>query len=227
MGYPSIDEIATAAKNWDFVKKLPSAVDSFQKSEKGTIDGKILTICSYYDDALKAGVDIIYTSETFDYILVRKIGLNVYRDIRFIYKEKEEFAKKVAEALPQVLKETANPNLVNLGEMVKDHKILTWEYGNSLPETLENFTLYIKPQNAIEYLNGSIILLDYSNFSRQDQFVIYYNRFRNEFFGEVKIGSVFHATKKYDSKTLGKLETLLKTNLPTTLEKISKADHSI
>ena len=227
MGYASIDEIAAAAKEWDFIKNLPAQIGDFKKTEPGTIEGKILTICSYYDAETNAGADIIYTSETFDYILVRKIGMNIYRDIRYIYKEKDEFAKKVKEALPKILAETTDPTKVNLGEMVADRKILTWEYGNNLPEKIGRFTLYIKPAHAIDYLNGSIIMLDYSDFAHQDQFVIYYNRFREEFFGEVKIGSVFHATKAYDSKTLAALEKKLKTKLTATLEKISKADHSI
>ena len=227
MGYPSIQEIAETTKTWDFINKLPENIDSFQKKLPGTIEGKVLTICSYYDDRLKAGVDIIYTSETFDYILVRKIGLNIYRDVRFIYKEKDEFAKKVGEALPQVLAETADPTKVNLGEMVADHKILTWAYGNSLPEDKNGFVFYIKPERSIEYLNGSIIMLDYSNFAKEDQFVVYYNRLREEFFGELKIGGVFHATKEFDSKTLAGLEKKLKAKLDKTLDSISKADHNI
>ncbi len=227
MGYASIDEIAKAAKDWSFIKELPAQMGTFQKTEPYTKDGKILTICSYYDTERNSGADIIYTSETFDYILVRKIGMNIYRDVRFIYKEKDEFAKKVKEALPQILAETADPTLVNLGEMVADKKILTWEYGNTLPETLGQFSLYIKPAHAIDYLNGSVIMLDYSDFAHQDQFVIYYNRFREEFFGELKIGSVFHATKAFDSKSLGALEKKLKARLASTLEEISKADHNI
>ena len=227
MGYASIDEIGKEVKEWNFIKELPAEIGSFQKTEPGTVEGKVLTICSYYDSAINAGADIIYTSETFDYILVRKIGMNVYRDVRYIYKEKDEFAKKVNGALPKILAETADPTLVNLGEMVAEHKILTWEYGNSLPTTMGRFSLFIKPANAIDYLNGSIIMLDYSDFEHQDQFVIYYNRFRNEFFGEVKIGGVFHATKTFDSKSLGTLEKKLVGKLAPTLEKISKTDHSI
>ncbi len=227
MGYASIDEIAQAAKDWNFIKELPAQIGNFQKTEPGTIEGKILTICSYYDVKNNSGVDIIYTNETFDYILVRKVGMNIYRDIRYIYKEKDEFAKKVGEALPKVLAETADPTLVNLGEMVGEKKILTWEYGNNLPEKIGLFSLYIKPSHAIDYLNGSIILLDYSDFVHQDQFVIYYNRFRNEFFGELKIGSVFHATKDFDSKSLGTLEKKLKGKLEAELDKISKSNHDI
>ena len=227
MGYPSITEIQEETKSWDFIDQLPEQVGQFTKKRVGTIDGQVLTICRYEAPVLRASLDITYSSETFDYILVHTMGMNSYRDIRFIYKEKDIFAQKVQNYLPRILDCMEHPQKVNLGEMVLEKGILTWDYGNNLPEKLGPFELYIKPANAIEHINGSIILIDYSNFVRKDQLIIMYNRLRDEFFGEVKINSVFHASMDFDSKNLKQLEQKLKEHLEPTLKWVDTTDHTI
>lgn len=227
MGYKSITEIQEETRNWDFIDQLPEQVGQFTKKRVGTIDGQILTICRYEAPALRASLDITYSSETFDYILVHTMGMNSYRDIRFIYKEKDIFAQKVQNYLPGILDCMEHPTRVNLGEMVEEKGILTWDYGNHLPEKIGPFELYIRPANAIEHINGSIILIDYSNFVRKDQLIIMYNRLRDEFFGEVKINSVFHASMDFDSRNLQELEQRLEEHLESTLKWVDSTDHTI
>lgn len=227
MGYKSITEIQEETRSWDFIDRLPEQVGQFTKKRVGTIDGQILTICRYEAPALRASLDITYSSETFDYILVHTMGMNSYRDIRFIYKEKDIFAQKVQNYLPGILDCMEHPTRVNLGEMVEEKGILTWDYGNHLPEKIGPFELYIRPANAIEHINGSIILIDYSNFVRKDQLIIMYNRLRDEFFGEVKINSVFHASMDFDSRNLQELEQRLEDHLESTLKWVDTTDHTI
>ncbi|WP_432643533.1 hypothetical protein [Acidaminococcus sp.] len=227
MGYKSITEIQEETRSWDFIDRLPEQVGQFTKKRVGTIDGQILTICRYEAPALRASLDITYSSETFDYILVHTMGMNSYRDIRFIYKEKDIFAQKVQNYLPGILDCMEHPTRVNLGEMVEEKGILTWDYGNHLPEKIGPFELYIRPANAIEHINGSIILIDYSNFVRKDQLIIMYNRLRDEFFGEVKINSVFHASMDFDSRNLQELEQRLEDHLESTLKWVDSTDHTI
>lgn len=227
MGYKSITEIQEETRSWDFIDRLPEQVGQFTKKRVGTIDGQILTICRYEAPALRASLDITYSSETFDYILVHTMGMNSYRDIRFIYKEKDIFAQKVQNYLPGILDCMEHPTRVNLGEMVEEKGILTWDYGNHVPEKIGPFELYIRPANAIEHINGSIILIDYSNFVRKDQLIIMYNRLRDEFFGEVKINSVFHASMDFDSRNLQELEQRLEDHLESTLKWVDTTDHTI
>ena len=227
MGYKPIEEIQQETRQWDFIQGLPEQVGQFSKKLVDTIDGQILTICRYEAPELRARLDIIYTSETFDYIVVHTMGMNSYRDIRFIYKDKDVFAQNVEAYLPGILHSMEEPASVTLGEQVAEHGILTWDYGNHLPEKIGPFELFIKPARAIEHINGSIILIDYSNFDRLDQLIIMYNRLRDQFFGEVKINSVFHASMDFDSKNLKELEGKLKEHLEETLEKVDQADHII
>lgn len=60
-----------------------------------------------------------------------------------------------------------------------------------------------------------------------DQLIIMYNRLRDQFFGEVKINSVFHASMDFDSRNLKELETKLKEHLEPTLQKVTQADHDL
>jgi len=227
MSYPSIQKIAEQIKSWDFIINLPQEIYGFVKETNGNIDGQILHICHYVNKDLKAKLDIIYTAETFDYIVVRTMGINTYRDVRYVYKEKDVFAEKVGEALPGIIKNMENPASVNLGQMVINKGIMTWKYGNSLPDNIGSFELYIKPEKAIEHINGSIIIIDYTDFECKDQFVVYYNRLRNQFFAELKIAGVFRDSKTFDSTSLKGLQSKLENNLQCTLSYINKTDHKI
>ena len=120
-----------------------------------------------------------------------------------------------------------DPTSVNLGEMVEAKQLKSWEYGKALPPKIGPFELYISPDRAIEHINGSIILIDYTDFARKDQLIIMYNRLRDQFFGELKINSVFHATMAFDSTNLKELEKCLDEHLETTLKEVSEADHEI
>ena len=109
MSYPSIDEIAVQVKDWTFVNALPEEFKGFTKKIKIEKQGQVLFICSYLNEELRARLDIIYTSETFDYILCRTMGLNEYRDIRFIYKQRDIFEREVGLNIESILAEMSSP----------------------------------------------------------------------------------------------------------------------
>ena len=220
MGYPSIDEIAEQCASWDFIENLPKEINGFTKVKLLQKKGQLLYICSFINKKARIQLDIIYTAETFDYILIKKIGLNEYRDIRFIYKKKDVFAKEINVKLDVLTKELMSNNADDLGYLVKEKGILDWEYGNSLPTKIGNFELYIKPSNAIRYLNGSIIFVDYSDFTNQDQLVILYNVLRDEIFAELKIGGAFQTLRDFDVCDLQELEKRLSKYLKPLLENI-------
>lgn len=227
MAKATLEEIAEESKSWNFINNLPDTISGFEKQIKIDINGNILTLCSYVNRAKRAKIELIYSNETQDYILTQHMGLNSYRDIRFIYREKDIFAKKVEESLPKIIELMEEPQKRNLGEMVEELGILDWEYGNNLPEKIGNFIRYIRPKDAVEHLNGSIIFLDYSDFEKKDQVVFYYNRLRDQFFAEMKIAGVFYNTKDYDCANLNALEEKIKKHLETTIEYVSAQDHNI
>lgn len=83
MSEPSIEEIREALDGWEFLKKLPEEINGFTLHQDRTIDGQVLNIASYRNDAVRCRLDITYTSETFDYVPVKIAGLHQYRDIRY------------------------------------------------------------------------------------------------------------------------------------------------
>lgn len=227
MGYSTIEEVAEQVKSWEFINNLPEELCGFRKQLRYEIKGQVLFICSYENEKLRAGIDITYTCETFDYILCQRMGMNEFRDIRFIFKESERFAAEVTSHLQGILEQMVEVDKRNLGYLVAEKGILTWDYGNNLPDKLGPYDLYIKPQRAIRHINGSIIFLDYTNFQLNDQFVVLYNCLRDEIFAELKIAGVFQTTRKFDCRTLAELENCLKKYLQETLDYIAQADHEI
>ena len=207
MGYDSIEEIQKQTHEWAFIKELPETIGVFKKKITDYIEGQVLFICRYEAPELRASVDLTYSAETFDYILVRTMGLNSFRDVRLIYKERDVFEEKTKKYLPLVISNMEHPEQV--------------------PKKIGSFELYIDPSHAIEHINGSIILIDYSDFARRDQLIIMYNRLRDEFFGELKVNSVFRTTTSFDGRNVKELEDKLKKNLEPTLKWVSETDHTI
>lgn len=74
MGQPKITEIEAQLGEWEFLKELPQEIDGFKLTMGQGIDGQILTIASYSNEAMHSKLDLIYTSETFDYVPVKTIG---------------------------------------------------------------------------------------------------------------------------------------------------------
>ena len=67
-------------------------------------------------------------------------------------------------------------------------------------------------------INGSYVILDYSNFAENSNFVILYNILREEFSAEMKFHDIPEITYDFDADSLQELEKLLKTKLIPTLE---------
>lgn len=74
MSEPSIEEIREALDGWEFLKELPEEINGFTLHQDRTIDGQVLNIASYSNDAVRCRLDITYTSETFDYVPVKLPG---------------------------------------------------------------------------------------------------------------------------------------------------------
>ena len=107
-----------------------------------------------------------------------------------------------------------------ISSIVCKKKIMEWEYGKSLPTELEGFELFIAPEKPLKITNGSYIILDYSDFSIASNFVIYYNIFRDEFFGEGRVHGIPEINYLFDSHDLAGLATKLEHHLAARLQDI-------
>ncbi len=223
MGQLKITEIEAQLNEWEFLKELPPEIDGFKLTMGQGIDGQILTIASYGNEAMHSKLDLVYTSETFDYVPVKTIGMHTFRDIRYFCRDRDKFAKLMQENLPELLADINREKKHRMGTLVEETGLASWEYAARLPQKVGGFELFISPDNPIDYINGSTLFIDYSDFENGNQLVFFYNTFRDEFFAETKQGFLTGITHEFDCRNLEALEKLLDENLEAALQKLGKA----
>ncbi|MBR5589606.1 MAG: hypothetical protein IKW41_05580, partial [Phascolarctobacterium sp.] len=212
-----ITEIEAELQEWEFLKQLPKELEGFTLREGTGIKGNILNIASYVDEANHACVDLIYTGETFDYVIVKNLGLHTFRDDRFFTRDKDKFAEVVLNKLPALLQEMGKSKVKHMGYESEVMGFNEWEDWKTLPKQIGNFELYITPDNPLEYINGSWVILDYSDFVNGNQLMFLYNSFRNELFAEMTKGNLPLTTEEFNANSLEALSALIREKLEKTL----------
>ena len=86
-------------------------------------------------------------------------------------------------------------------------------HGAALPEELEGFELFVRPSAPVQLTNGSFLIIDYVDFARGNDVGIYYNCYRNEFFGEYHVNHMPYVSYSFDAADLEELEQRLKLHL--------------
>ena len=217
-----ITEIEAELQEWEFLKQLPKELEGFTLREGTGIKGNILNIASYVDEANHACVDLIYTGETFDYVIVKNLGLHTFRDDRFFTRDKDKFAEVVLNKLSSLLQEMGKGKVKHMGYESEVMGFNEWDDWKTLPKQIGNFELYITPDNPLEYINGSWVILDYSDFANGNQLMFLYNSFRNELFAEMKKGNLPLTTEEFNANSLEALSALIKEKLEKTLTVLEK-----
>ena len=217
-----ITEIEAELQEWEFLKQLPKELEGFTLREGTGIKGNILNIASYVDEVNHICVDLIYTGETFDYVIVKNLGLHTFRDDRFFTRDKDKFAEVVLSKLPSLLQEMGKDKVKKMGYESEVMGFKEWAYWKTLPKQIGNFELYITPDNPLEYINGSWVILDYSDFAHGNQLMFLYNSFRNELFAETKKGHLPLTTEEFNANSLSTLSALIKEKLEKTLADLEK-----
>ena len=217
-----ITEIEAELQEWEFLKQLPKELEGFTLREGTGIKGNILNIASYVDEANHACVDLIYTGETFDYVIVKNLGLHTFRDDRFFTREKYKFAEVVLNKLSSLLQEMGKSKVKHMGYESEVMGFNEWDDWKTLPKQIGNFELYITPDNPLEYINGSWVILDYSDFANGNQLMFLYNSFRNELFAEMKKGHLPLTTEEFNANSLEALSALIREKLEKTLTALEK-----
>ena len=217
-----ITEIEAELQEWEFLQQLPKELEGFILREGTGIKGNILNIASYVDEANHACVDLIYTGETFDYVVVKNLGLHTFRDDRFFTRDKDKFSEVVLNKLPSLLQDMGKGKVKEMGYESEVMGFKEWNYWKTLPKQIGNFELYITPDCPLEYINGSWIILDYSDFTNGNQLMFLYNSFRNELFAETKKGYLPLTTEEFNANSLEVLSALLKEKLEKTLTALEK-----
>ena len=229
MGQPSITEVAEGLKSWDLLAKLPQELNGFTLMPGTGIKGQILNIAAYVNEAIHSRLDLTYTSETFDYVPVKTVGLHVFRDERLFYRDREVFAKQLLEKLPVLLADINRLKPHSYGYEAQALGFEKWEGWKKLPRQIGGFEMFITPDNPLLYLNGSYIFLDYTDFKQGHQIYFAYNIYRNEIFAEMKKAHFPITTALFDvpnrvkdSRKLDMLSELLDAHLAQAMQDLEK-----
>lgn len=196
MDIEDIKDIEAGLPQWEFLQQLPKELEGFTLVSSTGIKGQVLNLATYVNEAKRVSLELTYTAETFDYVPVRNIGLHSFRDIRYFFRKKEDFAaalmatdrngdNALARLLRSMNREPGSFKDWEYDKLEADR----WEYGMNLPKQIGNYELYITPDNPVEFITGSVIFLDYTDFERGNQLYFVYNAYRNEIYAGEKVNN--------------------------------------
>ncbi len=215
-----MEKVIEQISQWDYIKHLPKELYGFKLAYEMNTIGDIYFIFSYENKEKHRKMSVYYHAETKEYKVRTQIGLTEFCNIDFITAKLEEFEELLKLRFDHAVKSIAIFDVENLDSIVVDKKILTWKYIDKLPKTIEGFTLFVQPTEPVRCINGSYIVFDYCDFVNESNFIIYYNIFRDEFFGDARINQIPEMTYTFDSRELVDLEDKLDAHLIERLKEI-------
>ncbi|MPM86114.1 hypothetical protein SDC9_133197 [bioreactor metagenome] len=215
-----MQQIIDQLNEWQYIQQLPSELHGFILQKDFKEDGSIYHIFTYINQRQRRSFSILYDHSTKEYIARITAGLIEFCDIAYIVADLEMLEKLLKERLEKTLLQLGIFDINDLDSVFREKKIVEWPYAAGLPQTIDGFELYIKPAEPLKIINGSYVILDYSDFSSESNLILYYNIYRDEFFGEIRIKRTPQMAAVFESKSLPELEEKLELYLTSTLEEI-------
>lgn len=208
-----VERMQQEAGEWTYLEQLPQELHGlhFQKLYRENDD--MYELFSYTNEERHLGFCAYFHQETEEYKARIRIGLTEFCLMQFIAGDFTAFQQQLEKYMDKALGKLTEYNPDNISYITKALNITQWDYKDFLPPTLQGFQLFITPAMPVPVLNGSYIVLDYSDFSIESNFIIYYNEFRCEFFGESRIRNIPEMKYDFDAKTLAELEKNLREKL--------------
>lgn len=213
-----MQKIVAQIQAWELLAKLPAEFAGFALSLEMKEKGTQYCIFIYQNKEWHKSFSVLYDKATNEFLGRTVVGLTEYFDVSFIVSDIQLLGKMLIKRLEDTLNSLAVFNRDNLGSIIVDKQVLEWPYGKELPQELVGFELFIKPSAPVKIINGSYIIIDYSDFSNESSLVIYYNIFRDEFFGEARIRRTPQMSAVFDATTLETLQENITAHLKAVLE---------
>lgn len=170
---------------------------------------------SYTDKKNRRAVTTYFHDETQEYKVRAKIGLNEFCLTNFFTADFDRFCEMFCSAPENLLKIFDRDD--KTATLLRDKNFVGWDYGKNLPQNISDFELFISPQNLVKFTNGSVILINYSNFATDSDLTIYYNLFSDNFSGELREHGNVQVIYDFDAKDLKTLQAQLEKNLSAVL----------
>lgn len=209
-------------KQWPYIQELPQAIEEFLLVTTAMRCGTQERCFSYILPGGRRSFSVLYDEATKVFLAKTAVGLSEFCDPQFISDKRENIERILREKLEHVLLQLAGKVAGNFDLGFRKKGILEWRVADELPATIAGFERYICPHQAVRGINGSYIVLDYSDFNRSSNFILFYNVFRDEFFGEFIVDQTPRVTTMFDSKTLPEVEAKLKELLVPELEQLRR-----
>lgn len=215
-----MEKIIEQVQAWNMLDKLPKEFVGFTLTLELEKRDTQYCIFTYKNEERHRSFSVLYDHATKEYFARTVIGLMEYYDVNFIVGEIERLESLLVQRLKDVLTNLASFTRENLDSILLDKKVIEWPYNKELQQHLFGFELFIRPDEPIKIINGSYIILDYSDFKTESNLVIYYNIFRDEFFGETRIRRTPTMAAVFDANNLDDLQEALASNLTSVLESL-------
>ena len=214
------ERVEKETADWQYMAELPNELHGFKLERLMEIDGDVYELFRYSSAEKHRSATAYFHEETKEYKLRVKIGLVEFCKMEYITGSFDTFELLLKTQLEGMLESLSRFDEADIGSILRSKKIMEWEYGRRLPASLEGFQLFIAPAEPVEITNGSYIIIDYTDFALETSFNIYYNMFRDEYFGEARIHNIPDVNYVFDSKELDELEKKLQEHLVPRLREI-------
>ena len=205
---------------WPYLAELPQDKYGLSFKKLYEEEGDKYYLFSYTNEEKHLGFWAYYHQETEEYKVKIRMGLTEFCLMQYITAKAATFESFLRQYMDADIHDLVEYNPDTMSYITKSLNITEWDYSEHLPPEVEGFKLFIKPHEPKRVLNGSYIVADYSDFSIESNFIIYYNEFRCEFFGEARVKNIPEMRYDFDSKTIEELEQKLDNQLAERLRGI-------
>ena len=159
----------------------------------------------------------LYDKEVEDYMVRITIPLVDFVDIAFIRESLEPFIENLKSTYRQSIeKRFIHPETGFLYEYRKKG-IPQWNYDRVLPVKIGEFHRDLTPDMGLAMINGSYLIGTYVKEQQETGVVLFYNTFRDEFFGETRQQGYPGITHELDATTIEQFEHALEEHLEEVL----------
>lgn len=216
------EEVRIQIEEWDGWESLPSSVEGFTLTvNKGMVDG-MYRLFTYEDKSVHRAFFVVYHASLGEYHVQEEIGLNLFCQIDYITNDLAELKKMLLEGMTTSLQELRQFPQDKLGAIFEEKGIATWDYIPKLPQSVLGFDLFIHPNQSIRIINGSFLILDYTDFVSESNLALYYNIYRDEFFGELRILKMPKLITEFDTNEIGDLSKKMDEHFLPMLEAVRR-----
>lgn len=221
-----IEKVQSEAGEWAYLQELPAELHTMVFKRLYQENDDMYELFSYTNDERHLGICAYFHQETEEYKVRVWIGLTEFCLMEFITASFEVFEQHLRHYLEAAIHDLVIYNPDSMSYVTREMHITEWDYKPLLPDELEGFKLFIRPSAPVRVLNGSYIVFDYTDFSIESNFIIYYNEFRCEFFGEARIRNIPEMNYVFDSADIPHLEEKLEQHLIPRLQEIRRRAES-